>query len=101
MTKEIRFLNIRALFVLRHRWEKDRDITNYEVWNMRRRYKLGLWFKKSRVVGPVRKGKNTKETAKNTFNESNLVNSYMIGLELIVCKMWMTLQFKPTLTLKT
>lgn len=100
MTKSIQIFNMGLLFVLRHRWEKDKGLTNYTVWEMRKRFKLGMWFERSKVVGPVKKGKNRNETVGNTFTESNLVNRYMIGLNLIVCKAWMTIQFKPTLTLK-
>jgi len=100
MVKNIKILNTRMTFVLRHRWEKDKGLTNYTVWEMRKRFKLGMWFERQKIVGPVRKGKDRNETVGNTFNDSNLVNQYMIGLNLIVCKAWMTIQFRPTLTLK-
>jgi hypothetical protein len=87
-------------WVLRHRWEKDKGLTNHTVWEMRRRFKLGIWFERSKVVGPVRKGKDRSETVGNTFDNSNLVNNYMIGLDLIVCKTWISFSFKPTLKLK-
>ena len=87
-------------FVLRHRWEKDKGLINYEVWDMRKRFKLGIWFERSKILGPVKKGKDRSETVGNTFNNSNLVNNYIIGLNLIICKTWMVIQFKPTLTLK-
>jgi hypothetical protein len=100
MIKRVKIYNIKATFVLRHRWEADKSLVNYTVWEMRKRYKVGIWFEKSQVVGPIKKGKNTKETVKDTFKNDNLVNNYMIGLDLIVCKTWVTLQFKPTLDLK-
>ena len=90
----------RFTWVLRHRWEKDKGPTNYTVWEMRKRYKLGLWYEKSKVVGPVRKGKHKDETVKNTFIQSNHVNNYTIGLDLIVCKTWISFTFKPTLGVK-
>lgn len=90
----------RFTWVLRHRWEKDKGITNYTVWEMRKRHKLGLWYEKSKVVGPVRKGKHKDETVKNTFTQSNHVNNYTIGLDLIVCKTWISFTFKPTLGIK-
>lgn len=100
IVKKVNLLGIRIAWVLRHRWEKDKGLTNYEVWSMRRRLNLGVWFDRSRVVGPVKKGKNREETVKGTFNDSNLVNEYMIGFNLIFCKTWITIRFKPTLGLK-
>jgi hypothetical protein len=100
MIKKVKISNLSMTFVLRHRWEKDKGLTNYMVWDMRKRFKLGIWCERQKAVGPVRKGKNRNETVGNTFNDNNLVNQYMIGLNLIVCKTWITIQFKPTLTLK-
>ena len=66
----------------------------------RKRYKLGFWYEKSQVVGPVRKGKDKDQTVSKTFIQSNHVNRYTIGANLIVCKTWISFTFKPTLTLK-
>lgn len=100
IVKKINILSIRITWVLRHRWEKGKGLTNYEVWDMRKRYKLGIWFNVDKVVGPVKRGKNRDETVKDTFTNSNLVNSYVVGVNLIVCKTWITVKFKPTLGLK-
>jgi hypothetical protein len=90
----------RFIWVLRHRWEKDKGLTNYVVWDMRRRFKLGLWYERNEVVGLVKKGKSKSETVNNTFTKSNHVNRYTIGLDLIVCKTWISFTFKPTLGIK-
>ena len=90
----------RFTWVLRHRWEENKGLTNYEVWDMRKRYHLGLWYEKNEVVGPVRKGKDKNETVGKTFTQSNHVNRYTIGLKLIVCKTWISFTFKPTLGIK-
>lgn len=90
----------RFTWVLRHRWEKDKGLTNYTVWDMRKRYRLGLEYERSKVVGPVQKGKDKNQTVSKTFTQSNHVNRYTIGLDLIVCKTWISFTFKPTLGLK-
>ena len=90
----------RFTWVLRHRWEEDKGLTNYIVWDMRKRYKLGFWFERSEVVGPVRKGKTKDEIVNNTFTQSNHVNRYIIGANLIVCKTWIAFTFRPTLGIK-
>ena len=87
-------------WVLRHRWEKDKGITNHMVWDMRKRYKLGLSYERNEVVGPVRKGKTRDEVVSKTFTQSNHVNRYTIGLDLIVCKTWIAFTFRPTLGIK-
>lgn len=95
MTFKIKIGPFRSNFVLRHRWEKDRSISNYTVWDMRRRFKLGIWFERSKAVGPIRKGINREETVNRTFTKSNYVNTYMFGMDLIVCKCWIDFSFKP------
>ena len=40
---------------------------------------------------------NKEETIKNTFGGNNTINNYMIGLDLIVCRIWVYFTFRPTL----
>lgn len=87
-------------WVFRHIWEKDRKHTNYLVWKMRKKQELGVWFEKNLAVGPVKKGKDIKETQKNTFSNDNFVNIYTLGFNLIVCSTWFRINFKPTLGIK-
>lgn len=101
MIKRIKLRDFRASFVLRHRWEKDSDsmISNYTANDIRKNWQLGIWIKKYEVVGKVRLPKNQwlpDEVVRETFNQFNLVNNYMIGLNLIVCKVWVDFTFKPT-----
>lgn len=100
IVKKFKIGSARFSWVLRHRWEKDKGLTNYMVWDMRKRYKLGLWYERNEVVGPVRKGKDREQTVNKTFTQSNHVSSYTIGANLIVCKTWINLTFGPTLNLK-
>ena len=76
---------IRSLtLVLRHRWEKDRSISNYDVWDLRKRYKLGVWCTSNIALrGP---GKHCKV--------------YMIGVNLIVATVWISFSFSKILTFK-
>jgi hypothetical protein len=90
--------SFRATWVLRHRWEPNSNsmIENYEANNIRTKWQLGIWASRSRVVGPTRRGSDRDKTIKKTFSDSNLINSYMIGLNLIVCKVWVNFTFRPT-----
>jgi hypothetical protein len=95
----------RATWVLRHRWEpgaKDGVLSsNYEGHKLRTTLRLGIWAKRSKVVGATKRGKTTSETTQNTFSKNNMVYNYMIGLELIVCRVWVDFTFRPTLGRKS
>lgn len=73
---------INFTFVFRHRFERH-DISAHQfrsdmVW---RNWELGLWYKRSKMVG--QKNFNHPSKWKN-----NLVRSYMIGINLLICKAW-------------
>jgi hypothetical protein len=99
MIARTRIGSFKATWVLRHRWEDGSDsiLENYDAYNIRRKWSLGIWAKRSRAVGPRRAGKNNSDTVKKTFGSANLVNCYMIGLNLIVAKVWVDFKFSPTL----
>jgi hypothetical protein len=84
----------KARWVLRHRWEKGSKSTlrNYTANQIRSTLKLSIWAKRYEAVGRG-KGLGLKET----FANENMVNCYMIGLDLIVCKVWVDFSFRPTL----
>ena len=97
MISKIRNKWFTANFVLRHRWE-DGDYTEfklnmkeaaYELRQLKNTFKLGMWVKTYEAVGK-RKG-----TPKEVFNKNNHVRVYMIGLDLIVCSVWMDFS-RPT-----
>jgi hypothetical protein len=92
----------RATWVLRHRWEDGSKsiLENYEAHRIRTNWQLGIWFNRSKAVGPRRAGKDNSDSIKKTFGSDNLVNCYMIGLNLIVAKVWVDFKFSPTLGLK-
>lgn len=79
-----------ATWVLRHRWEKGSKSTlrNSTANEIRRTLKLSIWAKRYEAVG---RGKG-----KAAFAKENRVNCYMVGLDLIVCKVWVNFSFKPT-----
>jgi hypothetical protein len=101
MVKSIKIGSFRSTWVLRHRWEpgaKDGVLSsNYEAHKLRTTLRLGIWGRRSKVVGAAKRGKNASETAQNTFNKHNMVYNYMIGLDLIVCRIWVDFTFRPTL----
>jgi len=81
----------KALWVLRHRWEKGSKsiLRNSTANGIRKTLRLSIWAKRYEAVGG---GKG-----KAVFDTENLVNCYMIGLDLIVCKVWVDFSFRPTL----
>lgn len=77
MIKKFKIKEYNLTFVLRHRFEKDDDgkqLDKYTIWN---KWKLGLWFKKNRIVG-VKNFNKPKQWSKN------LVNGYMLGVSLLI-----------------
>ena len=91
--------SFRATWVIRHRWEEGSDdiLENYEAYDIKRKWSLGIWVKRSRAVGRKRVGKNNSDIIKKTFEEGNIVNCYMIGLNLIVAMVWVDFRFNKTL----
>ena len=76
-------------FVLRHRWEPG-GLANYTAWRMKDNYELGIWLKTYEAVGKAR------GPISFVFSSKNHVRGYMLGLNLIVCKMWIDIS-GPTL----
>ena len=68
--------NINITFVFRHKWD---DKTTFNT--LFNQYRIGFWFKKNKIVGK-KMINNPNEWGKN------LVNSYMIGIDIIICKLW-------------
>jgi hypothetical protein len=99
MISRTRIGNFRATWVLRHRWEEGSKsiLENYDAYDIRRKWSLGIWVSRSRAVGRRRVGKDNSDTVKKTFGSDNLVNCYMLGLNLIVAKVWVEFKFSPTL----
>jgi hypothetical protein len=81
----------KANWVFRHRWEKGSNsaLRNYTANQIRKTLKLSIWAKRYEAVGA---GKG-----KALFAKENHVNCYMIGLDLIVCNVWVDFSFRPTL----
>ena len=66
-------------FVFRHKWEKfDESVEMFRHKMDRKAWKLGLWFRHSKILS--KKGFTTPN--------HHLVNSYMLGVDLLVCKAW-------------
>jgi hypothetical protein len=84
----VKHLNIGKLqirFVFRHRWEKFEDETEKKINDMTmwREWEFGLFYRRFHVVG----SKNFNEP--NEW-EKNLVYKHMLGINLLICKIWFT-----------
>lgn len=80
MVRRLKIGKIKFTFVFRHKWDNQDEIKyNSEF----RDYRIGVWFKKSKIVG-------SKNFNKPKEWGDNLVNDYMIGVNLIICKMWVS-----------
>jgi len=83
--KEVKILGYDFVFVLRHRYEKDDDGEKLlNSMTMFREWELGFFYKRMKVVSKKNFSK-PKEWGKNS------VNQYMLGINLLWCKMWVTI----------
>lgn len=85
MNKHLKLGEFEFEFVFRHKYEKFYEEFE-ELYNKTVRwkdYKLGLFFKRSKIVG--RRNFNKTSEWKN-----NMVNEYMIGINLLICEAWFT-----------
>lgn len=78
MITKFKIGKIKFTIVFKHKWD-NKSSYNPEF----REYNVGLWFKNVKIVG------------RNNFNNpkewnSNLVNDYVIGINLIICKAWIS-----------
>lgn len=87
MVKKIILFGWEIKFVLRHRWEDESDMIDrrYE-WNT---WSMGIWYKKYRVIH------KPKHSAAILGKRATLTNQYMLGINLLVCKFWFTLCYRP------
>jgi hypothetical protein len=80
-------LNIGKLgitFAFRHRFEKkDREFGTFWIDIEFREWELGLWFKKEKILG-------FKGFRNRNFPKHNLVTSCTFGINLLLCKMWVS-----------
>lgn len=72
----LRINKVNIVFVLRHRFEKKQNLSFY-LW---KDWRLGVFFKKTKIVGI----KNIKPKDWH----KGLVNSFMIGMDLLIVKFW-------------
>lgn len=78
MITKLKIGDFNLIFVFRHKWDNmSKNRFNSEF----RTYHLGFFFRKATIVG------NKNFDIPNEWNK-NLVNDYMIGINLLVCKMW-------------
>lgn len=78
MVKKARIGNLNVSFTFAYRYSKGRERTK---WTIFREWKLGLRFRKDKIVG--QKGFSTPSKWKN-----NLVPNYTFGVDLLIFSIW-------------
>lgn len=86
MIKKMKIFGWRINFVFRHKFEKEKSILTKMEWND---YKLGVWFKKYKAVGKPKDGPAI------IGKDGTLTNCYMFGVELILCRFWIDISYRP------
>ena len=81
MVGKIKIGNLTLISVFKHRFEKKKTLrSDFRDWS------LGLWFERSMIVGK-KDFSNTKKWV------DGMVNSYTIGMDLLICKFWISWDF--------
>ncbi len=81
MIKKIKAGNFTLISVFKHRFEKSKTWrSDFRDWS------LGVWFEKSKMVGK-KNFSNPKKWG------DGMVNSYTAGMNLLVCKFWISWDF--------
>jgi hypothetical protein len=83
MIKRTKIKGLNIKFVLRHQWEKVKFPYN----RIFRRKEIGVWYEKNYIVG----SKNFHDVSQW---ENNLVPMYMVGIQFIFFKAWITIDYK-------
>lgn len=84
MIKYIKILRFNIMFVFRYKndqFDKQKLISEFK------RYKIGFWFSRERIVDFSYKQKGKK------FGEL-MISDYMFGCNLLLCKFWFTINYK-------
>ena len=84
MVKTLKINKLNITWVFRHKWDKRSKAIEDRMF--KGKVSLGLFFKKSLIVG-----KKNFETPNKW--KSNLVPNYMFGLDLLVLKTWIDVDF--------
>lgn len=74
---------INFTFVFRHRFEKPTENSLLDSFTLWREWELGVWFRRMETVGK-------KNFRKPSEWKNNHVHMYMIGINLLWCKAWFT-----------
>jgi hypothetical protein len=73
-------------FVFRHRFEKSKDddiLITYWIGHEFREWEIGFWFRREKIV-------SRKEHRDLRKWKNYLVNSFTLGVNLLICKAWIS-----------
>ena len=90
MVSHLKIGNLEFVFVWKYRYSKNPgELDRFTTW---REWNLGFFFKQNKIVGQ-RNSNKLKEWDKN------LLKQYMVGLNLLIWKVWFTVNKGKTLKL--
>jgi hypothetical protein len=84
MVSKIKILGFNLEFCFRYKndkLDKNKLISEFKTYN------IGFWFRKERIVDMRYKQKGKK------FGEL-MINHYMFGCDLLLCKLWFTIDYR-------
>jgi hypothetical protein len=85
IVKHITIFKYEFTFVFRHRFEKEDEESLLNSFTMWREWELGFFYRRFQIVG-------RKNFHKPAEWKNNHVYEYMLGINLLICKAWFTVQ---------
>jgi hypothetical protein len=82
MVKRIKIGKLNINIIFRHKW----DEKSKESFTDFRNYEIGLWYRKSKMVSTI----DFQDPKKWGHR---VVGNHMIGINLLVCKSWITIDY--------
>ena len=84
MVKHIRIGKLSIVGVFYYRWDKNRKpIDKISMWG---KWRLGVWFKKTKSVGE-------KDFSDPSKWKHNLRGFYYLGIDLLIIKAWLEISY--------
>ena len=81
MIKMIKAGDFTLISVFKHRFEKKKTLrSDFRDWS------LGVWFERSMIIGK-------KDFSNPKKWGDGMVNSYTVGMNLLICKFWISWDF--------
>ena len=83
MSKDIDIGKLHLELVFRYKWDRSKNLISNRLF---KKYSLGIWYENTTIVG--------RKDFQNPKNwGANLVNCHRLGIDLLIFKFWVTIDY--------